>query len=100
MKLLSYIKIARALVGLRHRIVAALKKEKSTMGNKWFVKSKTILGIFLSVLPTILPIFGVSFGEDDAKLINGFVDASIQLAGVALAIYGRWVAKESVSIKP
>ena len=53
-----------------------------------------------SLLPTILPIFGVSFGDDDAKLINGFVDASIQLVGAALAIYGRWVVKESVSVKP
>ncbi|KKM75467.1 hypothetical protein LCGC14_1389890 [marine sediment metagenome] len=100
MKFLSYVRVARALVGIRKKIIAALKKEESAMGNKWFVKSKTILGIILSVLPTILPAFGVSFGADDAQLINGFVDASIQLVGAALAIYGRWVATQSVSVKP
>ncbi|KKN14834.1 hypothetical protein LCGC14_0992140 [marine sediment metagenome] len=100
MKFLSYVRVARALVGIRKKIITALKKEEGTMGNKWFVKSKTIIGIFLSILPTILPAFGVSFGADDVQLVNGFVDALIQLAGVSLAVYGRFVATQPITVKP
>ena len=100
MKVLSYFRIARVLIGLRAKIVSAWRKEEDSMGNKWFVKSKTLIGIVISVLPTILPALGISFGADDLQLVNGFVDASIQLIGASLAIYGRWVATQPVSVRP
>lgn len=67
------------------------------MEPKWFLQSKTVLGVIVSILPGLLPAFGVSFGADDTAMISGFVDSLIQFAGAAFAVYGRWVAKAPVS---
>lgn len=59
---------------------------------KFFLKSKTIIGIIVSMLPVLLPEFGVSFSTDDAALINKNVDLIVQAIGASLATYGRFAA--------
>lgn len=60
--------------------------------DKFFLKSKTILGVILSVLPTLLPALGINFGADDAQMINATLDSLVQAAGALLAVYGRFKA--------
>ena len=60
--------------------------------DKFFLKSKTILGLILSVLPALLPALGISFGADDVALVNSTVDALIQGIGALVAVYGRFAA--------
>lgn len=66
---------------------------------KYFLKSKTIIGVIMSVLPALLPALGITFGADDISLINSAVDAVIQSAGALLAVYGRFAAG-GVTVKP
>lgn len=67
---------------------------------KWFLQSKTIIGILIPVLVQVLPLVGVSFSAEDGQLISNFADQLIGAAGLALAIYGRWVAKDQLSVLP
>jgi len=67
---------------------------------KWFLKSKTVLGVILSVLPTLLPLFGVSFSVEDGQLLTASSDSLIQFAGAMLALYGRFKASDVVTITP
>lgn len=67
---------------------------------KWFIKSKTLLGVVLSILPALLPAIGVSFSVDDSQLVSGSVDGILQGIGALLAIYGRFVAKSPVTAAP
>ena len=60
--------------------------------DKFFLKSKTIIGIIVSILPALLPQFGLSFSAEDGALINTTVDQLIQAAGAVLAMYGRFAA--------
>jgi uncharacterized membrane protein (DUF441 family) len=57
------------------------------------VKSKTILGIVLTALISLLPQFGISFTADDSAMITGAWDAVIQALTLGFAFYGRVVAK-------
>jgi len=66
---------------------------------KFFLKSKTIIGVIVGILPSILPQLGVSFSVEDGQLINDFVDLTIEVVGAALAIYGRFVAEEPLTVK-
>ncbi|MAU40962.1 MAG: hypothetical protein CMF31_05000 [Kordiimonas sp.] len=67
---------------------------------KWFLKSKTVIGAIMAILPTLLPVFGVSFSTEEVGLVNGAVDATITAGGALLAVYGRFTAKESVTVLP
>ena len=67
---------------------------------KFFLQSKTIIGILIPVLVQVLPMIGVSFSADDAALFGNLIDRIIELAGVALAVYGRFVAKDELSVTP
>ena len=60
--------------------------------DKFFLKSKTIIGVIMSVLPALLPALGLSFSVDDAAMVNSTVDALIQAGGAILAVYGRFMA--------
>ena len=67
---------------------------------KWFLKSKTIIGLVISVLPALLPALGISFSVDDSQLVSGTLDGVIQGIGGVLALYGRFVAKAPVTAAP
>jgi hypothetical protein len=67
---------------------------------KWFLKSKTILGVLVAILPTLLPVFGLSFGENEQALFSEFVDAVIVAVGAVLAWIGRNNAAGTVTLLP
>ena len=64
---------------------------------KFFLKSKTIIGVIVSVLPALLPAVGVTFSAEDGAFVSANIDAIIQGAGALLAMYGRFVAKGAVT---
>lgn len=68
------------------------------MENKIFLKSKTIWGVLIAALPALLPALGVTFSADDTHMISQLGDAIFQTAGLAIAAYGRFVAKTSLSV--
>jgi len=67
---------------------------------KWFLTSKTIIGVLVTIAPTLLPLFGVSFGLEDGALFSTFGDALVQFLGAALALWGRFAAKSGVTVLP
>ncbi len=64
------------------------------MNSKWAVKSKTIIGVIIAALPTILPTLGVSYSVDDHTMISESVDKIFVALGSIVAIYGRFVATD------
>jgi hypothetical protein len=69
------------------------------MMDKFFLKSKTIIGIVVSILPALAIQFGLSFSVDDAAMINTTVDQLIQAAGALIAVWGRFDAG-GITVKP
>ena len=66
------------------------------MGNdKPLIKSKTVSGSVLAVLPVLLQAMGV--GAGDTVLIHEAIDALITFGGAVLAIYGRYVADKKIT---
>lgn len=68
--------------------------------HKIFLASKTLWGVLIMALPVLLPMIGVSWGIDDTSVINETADKIFQAVGAALALWGRFSAKTSLSIKP
>jgi hypothetical protein len=66
--------------------------------NKFILKSKTVIGALIALLPAISVLTGVTFTEDDTVMINQTADAIIQVMGGAFAIYGRVVSKGKVYV--
>ncbi|MDC0600101.1 hypothetical protein OAO65_02205 [Flavobacteriales bacterium] len=66
--------------------------------NKFFLKSKTIMGALVTLAPTIAVLFGYTLTEDDSAMITQTADAIIQLIGAALVVYGRVTAKEKLYV--
>lgn len=67
---------------------------------KYFLKSKTLLGILIPVLIQIAPMVGITLTDSDTQLINQSVDQLLQLASLAFAVWGRFVAKEPLTLTP
>jgi|7_EtaG_2_1085326.scaffolds.fasta_scaffold156085_2 hypothetical protein len=65
---------------------------------KFFLKSKTVIGIVIPVLIQLAPLVGLSLTSDDTALINSTVDQLLQLASLGFAMYGRFVAKEPLKL--
>lgn len=66
--------------------------------NKFVLKSKTIIGALIALLPAISVLTGITFTEDDTVMINQMADAIIQVIGGAFAIYGRFKAEGKVYV--
>jgi hypothetical protein len=66
--------------------------------NKFILKSKTVIGALIALLPAISVLTGVTFTEDDTVMINQTADAIIQVIGGVFAIYGRVVSKGKVYV--
>ena len=66
--------------------------------NKFFLKSKTIMGALVTLAPTIAVLFGYTMTEDDSAMITETGDAIIQLIGAALVVYGRVTAEEKLYV--
>ena len=60
---------------------------------KWFLKSKTIIGLLIAFLPGFLSAVGITAPDDLPSIgdsILGFVDAVNEAAGTALILVARW----------
>jgi uncharacterized membrane protein len=66
--------------------------------NKFFLKSKTIIGALVTMAPTIATLFGFTFTENDSVMISQVADGIIQILGAALVVYGRLNAKEKLYV--
>lgn len=61
---------------------------------KSFVASKTNWGVILMLLPVLLKsLFGIDIDQSLLNDTSNFIELGMQLAGGALALYGRWKAK-------
>jgi hypothetical protein len=63
---------------------------------KYWLKSKTIWGVIITMLPTLAPLVGI--GVDDLNLINQTGDNIIQIVGAIIAAYGRFTAKDQLTM--
>jgi len=66
--------------------------------SKFFLKSKTVLGVLISIAPTVLPLVGIDFNPDDATMFTSTADLVIQAVGAVLALYGRVKAKVALAL--
>lgn len=68
---------------------------------KFFLYSRTIIGAIVVVLVQLAPILGISFGQEDANLINEQVDAILTSVGALLTAWGlRDSNGEKLTLKP
>ena len=68
--------------------------------NKFFLKSKTVIGILTVAIVQLAPVLGFSFTEDDSAMVNSAVDAVVTALASLLALFGRFTAKQSISVVP
>lgn len=66
--------------------------------NKFFLKSKTIIGALVTLAPTLATVFGITFTEDDSAMISQMADGIIQILGTTLVIWGRVTAKDKLYV--
>ena len=68
---------------------------------KNLLQSKTIWGIIIAALPTVLGLFGLEVSDVGAftEGASALVDDGVTLAGSLLAIYGRIVATKALIVK-
>lgn len=64
--------------------------------NKFFLKSKTIIGLIVALIPQVAIITGFTLTPDDSAMITQASDTIIQLIGFSLSVYGRVVAKDKI----
>ena len=57
--------------------------------DKWFAKSKTIWGLAIAGISTILPFFGIGISAEEVSTLNVSFDTIGQLIGLLIALYGR-----------
>lgn len=71
---------------------------------KFFMKSKTIIGAILIALSMVAPILGIDFTADDANTlvekIGVFVEATVQVLGLILVVWGRITASAPLTMGP
>lgn len=65
---------------------------------KFFLLSKTIIGIIVAALPVLLPQLGISFTAEDGIFITEAWDGIVQAAGLVLAAYGRFKAEKKLTV--
>lgn len=63
-----------------------------TVQEKWMLKSKTVWGVILMGVPTLLTVFGVSLPEGSIENADTLAKHAIEAIGAALALYGRFAA--------
>ena len=70
------------------------------MNSKWFLKSKTIIGILIASVPTLAAALGWAIDAEVLKSLNEGIAAAFVLVGSIMAILGRVKAKSILTIKP
>jgi uncharacterized lipoprotein NlpE involved in copper resistance len=61
------------------------------------LQSRTIIGVLIALIPTILKIFGIDLGADSASTVAQAVELGFEFGGSVLAIYGRWQATKRIA---
>lgn len=62
--------------------------------------SKTVIGIIIASLPSVLSAFGINVAAGFASGAQSVVDAAITLGGAAIALWGRLTATKSLILFP
>ncbi|MEM8798864.1 MAG: hypothetical protein AAGF15_02160 [Pseudomonadota bacterium] len=75
-----------------------MKGPKVETEPKWMIQSRTVWAALLILIPAILPVFGASFGTEEGALFSDFFDRALQIVAAGLAIYGRFSAKQPLSV--
>ena len=70
------------------------------MNQKWAIHSKTIVGALVAFLIAVGPQFGITFGTDEAAIVNEFVDALLAFLALALTYVGRRDARDDLTLLP
>ena len=70
------------------------------MNQKWAIRSKTIVGALVAFLIAVGPQFGITFGTDEAAIVNEFVDSLIAFLALALTYTGRRDARDDITLLP
>lgn len=70
--------------------------------SKFFLRSKTVIGALIAGLPAVLGAFGVSVPElgQLGDSVMSWLDATNEIVGMAIAIYGRFQATDPVTLVP
>ncbi len=66
--------------------------------DKFFLKSKTIIGVLMMLITNLGPFIGISFGAEDAAMVSANIDAIITAVGALLATWGRATANTSIKL--
>jgi len=70
------------------------------MNQKWAIRSKTIVGALVAFLIAVGPQFGITFGTDEAAIVNEFVDSLLAFLALALTYVGRRDARDDLTLLP
>ncbi len=70
------------------------------METKWFLKSKTVIGLLITILPTVAALIGWNLSADDTAFINSEVDKVITGVGAVLSLVGRFKSNSTVTLLP
>lgn len=70
------------------------------MQSKWFLKSKTIIGLLITLLPTMAELFGLTLTHGDVNFISAEMDKVIMGMGAALVVVGRFKSTTSIKLLP
>ena len=75
------------------------KQEKPIM-EKNFLKSKTLQGIAVMLVPAILKLVGVEASDGETNMVINALPALTQAAGAIWAVIGRFRAEKDLTIGP
>ena len=68
--------------------------------DKFFLYSKTIQGILITLIPVIAGLFGWEWSTDDTGSINEIINLGLAFGGAIWAWYGRAKATVPLSVTP
>ncbi len=72
------------------------------MDNKWFLKSRTVYGVIIAMLPNIVALLstvGVPVSEDVMSMFQETGEIMFNAVGALLAVYGRVKADTSLTLE-
>jgi len=68
--------------------------------DKFFLYSKTIQGILITLIPVIAGLVGWEWSADDTGGINEIINLGLAFAGAGWAWYGRRKATGGITLTP
>ena len=68
--------------------------------DKFILKSKTVVGAIVMLLPVLAQLFGFSFSADDSAMITEGWDQVVSAIGAVMVVIGRFTAKSNISLNP